>query len=102
MKSYALITGAAGGLGKAFALECAERGWDMFLTDRDSSTLEKLAEGINRLYNIHIVCKSCDLTDDSSRRELWRSEEHTSELQSHSFISYAVFCLKKKKNNTIK
>src|ERR1051326_4928289 len=23
-----------------------------------------------------------------------RSEEHTSELQSHSFISYAVFCLK--------
>src|ERR1051326_1080063 len=25
-----------------------------------------------------------------------RSEEHTSELKSHSFISYAVFCLKKK------
>ena len=25
-----------------------------------------------------------------------RSEEHTSELQSHSFTSYAVFCLKKK------
>ena len=29
-------------------------------------------------------------------KELYRSEEHTSELQSHSFISYAVFCLKKK------
>src|ERR1051326_1946144 len=28
---------------------------------------------------------------------LGRSEEHTSELQSHSFISYAVFCLKKNK-----
>src|SRR5210317_1609959 len=28
---------------------------------------------------------------------LIRSEEHTSELQSHSEISYAVFCLKKKK-----
>ena len=27
-----------------------------------------------------------------------RSEEHTSELQSHVRISYAVFCLKKKKN----
>ena len=26
-----------------------------------------------------------------------RSEEHTSELQSHVRISYAVFCLKKKK-----
>ena len=29
--------------------------------------------------------------------EEFRSEEHTSELQSHSFTSYAVFCLKKKK-----
>src|SRR3546814_4732321 len=27
----------------------------------------------------------------------WRSEEHTSELQSLMRISYAVFCLKKKK-----
>src|SRR3546814_9006197 len=30
--------------------------------------------------------------------EWWRSEEHTSELQSLMRISYAVFCLKKKKN----
>src|SRR3546814_3061349 len=29
-----------------------------------------------------------------------RSEEHTSELQSLMRISYAVFCLQKKKNNT--
>src|SRR3546814_3234367 len=31
------------------------------------------------------------------RRDLARSEEHTSELQSLMRISYAVFCLKKKK-----
>src|SRR3546814_9944490 len=31
-----------------------------------------------------------------------RSEEHTSELQSLMRISYAVFCLKKKKHNKIK
>src|SRR3546814_2251680 len=30
-----------------------------------------------------------------------RSEEHTSELQSLMRISYAVFCLKKKKKSTI-
>src|SRR3546814_1736472 len=30
-----------------------------------------------------------------------RSEEHTSELQSLMRISYAVFCLKKNKQNTI-
>ena len=32
-------------------------------------------------------------------KAITRSEEHTSELQSHSFISYAVFCLKKKKKH---
>src|SRR3546814_1630717 len=34
--------------------------------------------------------------------EFHRSEEHTSELQSLMRISYAVFCLKKKKTNTSK
>src|SRR3546814_1384694 len=32
----------------------------------------------------------------------FRSEEHTSELQSLMRISYAVFCLKNKKNNKLK
>src|SRR5213080_1804304 len=36
----------------------------------------------------------------TTRRRPKRSEEHTSELQSHSGISYAVFCLKKKKHNS--
>src|SRR3546814_5739849 len=38
----------------------------------------------------------------SGRNQRRRSEEHTSELQSLMRISYAVFCLKKKKrqNNT--
>src|SRR3546814_1357150 len=34
--------------------------------------------------------------------KLTRSEEHTSELQSLMRISYAVFCLKKKKTRTMK
>src|SRR3546814_7926503 len=33
-------------------------------------------------------------------RRIVRSEEHTSELQSLMRISYAVFCLKKKKKQT--
>src|SRR3546814_8578245 len=37
----------------------------------------------------------------TSRRRSTRSEEHTSELQSLMRISYAVFCLKKKKNKNI-
>src|SRR3546814_2903042 len=37
-----------------------------------------------------------------TRRGEGRSEEHTSELQSLMRISYAVFCLKKKKQTTLK
>src|SRR3546814_10916402 len=33
--------------------------------------------------------------------KVMRSEEHTSELQSLMRISYAVFCLKKKKKSTV-
>src|SRR3546814_9516429 len=38
------------------------------------------------------------LTADEDTYAMHRSEEHTSELQSLMRISYAVFCLKKKKN----
>src|SRR3546814_4545095 len=37
---------------------------------------------------------------DAPAERALRSEEHTSELQSLMRISYAVFCLKKKKNRT--
>src|SRR3546814_1584919 len=43
------------------------------------------------------------IEDDAVRRDFTRSEEHTSELQSLMRISYAVFCLKKKRHSlTIK
>ena len=32
-ESFVLITGAAGGLGRTFAAECAARGWHLLLTD---------------------------------------------------------------------
>src|SRR3546814_4592854 len=41
----------------------------------------------------HFVCADAGISK-------WRSEEHTSELQSLMRISYAVFCLKKKKSST--
>src|SRR3546814_8394233 len=53
----------------------------------------------------HAVYSPCDVvnSDGCPTTPLWqvkaveRSEEHTSELQSLMRISYAVFCLKKKK-----
>src|SRR3546814_7326953 len=46
--------------------------------------------------------RGCAFTPSSRRpeQESWRSEEHTSELQSLMRISYAVFCLKQKKTHT--
>src|SRR3546814_2203032 len=41
-------------------------------------------------------------TPDANEKLQERSEEHTSELQSLMRISYAVFCLKKKKQTTKK
>src|SRR3546814_1297407 len=43
------------------------------------------------------VHKSWEILEQAATQEDWRSEEHTSELQSLMRISYAVFCLKKKK-----
>ena len=52
---------------------------------------ERDIEGVP-LVNGGRIVKTSPMGDET----LTRSEEHTSELQSHSFISYAVFCLKKK------
>src|SRR3546814_6557977 len=41
-----------------------------------------------------------DFVIERPKTRAQRSEEHTSELQSLMRISYAVFCLKKKKTNT--
>src|SRR3546814_409766 len=50
-----------------------------------------------RAYAGLIMIAGCFAIDDSA---MPRSEEHTSELQSLMRISYAVFCLKKKKVHT--
>lgn len=76
MKSLICITGATGGLGKAFAVECAERGWDLFITDLSDLTLSQLADSLTNTYNVDVHYHSCDLTDIESRTELF---EHISE-----------------------
>src|SRR3546814_2061029 len=45
----------------------------------------------------HVPLAACVLRH---QLQAYRSEEHTSELQSLMRISYAVFCLKKKKHNS--
>lgn len=88
MKKCALITGAAGGLGKAFAAECASRGWDLFLTDLRADLLPPLAGGMRRLYGVEVHSFACDLTDPASREELWQEIER-SQCRFHFLINVA-------------
>ena len=67
-----LITGASGGLGKAFAVEAASRGWSLFLTDVQIEPLETLASGLRRTYGVPVRVSTCDLTDPVSRAALFQ------------------------------
>src|SRR3546814_3727340 len=66
--------------------------------------------GVNfALFSAHATKVELCLFDEQGRREIerielpeYRSEEHTSELQSLMRISYAVFCLKKNTPNNYK
>ncbi len=71
MKSMVCITGATGGLGKAFSVECASRGLDLFLTDISEAALCRLSGSLTNTYNINVHYYSCDLTDADSRTELF-------------------------------
>jgi hypothetical protein len=71
MHSMYMITGATGGLGKAFAAECAARGWDLFLTDVSEDRLAMLARALERAHGVEVRFKAADLTDAASREELF-------------------------------
>jgi len=62
---YTLITGAAGGLGRAFAAECASRGYDLLLTDMNAAGLETVRRGLLRQYTVCVHTKTCDITRDA-------------------------------------
>src|SRR3546814_9216032 len=67
---------------------------DKPLNELDKQTLLYVAD--------HPACGPSDVARflGVANTTISRSEEHTSELQSLMRISYAVFCLKKKTNNT--
>ena len=53
--------------------------------------------GARAAYQVGVLKAIAEMLPDDAHNPFDRSEEHTSELQSHWYISYAVFCLKKKK-----
>jgi short-subunit dehydrogenase len=61
-----LITGAAGGLGRSLAIECARRGYALFLTDINAIGLERIQAGLTRQFSVSVTGIACDLTDEHS------------------------------------
>src|SRR3546814_7565926 len=111
-----VLTGGAGGIGALVARELLSRGADLTVVDRVDSlpfrasyikgdlgseagiaaVAKQLAERpVDLLINLAGIQHFGPLGAQA------RSEEHTSELQSLMRISYAVFCLKKKKYKKI-
>jgi len=58
---WALITGATGGLGRAFAQGLAQRGYNLVLTARKTEALEALAAELVASHGIAVATESCDL-----------------------------------------
>jgi uncharacterized protein len=70
MKPYVFITGAAGGLGSAFALDCARRGYDLVLSDYHPE-VENLACYLMAKFDVEVQFFICDLTSPQARNELY-------------------------------
>src|SRR3546814_6252619 len=70
-----------------------------YVYDEGSPDLRVNFQGIvQEKTNVYSVPRTDYQVFYSYRHRSYRSEEHTSELQSLMRISYAVFCLKKKKH----
>src|SRR3546814_7140489 len=98
----ALVTGSSRGIGYAAARALGLQGATVVLNGRSASTLEPAATAL-REQGVKVHTAPFDILEiDQSIAAVdavLRSEEHTSELQSLMRISYAVFCLKKKKHH---
>jgi short-subunit dehydrogenase len=58
----ALITGASAGIGAEFALQLAEKGYDLILVARREDRLKQLSEIINSKYGVTAIPLSADLS----------------------------------------
>lgn len=69
-KKYALITGATGGLGKAFVYEAAKEGYSLLLTGRSEEKLRSLKAEIEKEYSNGVFVYAADLSSEDSRKEM--------------------------------
>src|ERR1051326_345585 len=91
-----LVIGGTRGTGLLIARLLCQRGQRVRVLARDPKRATSLFDSSVEIVGGDLTKPETLVPAIRGARHLIRSEEHTSELQSHSFISYAVFCLKKK------
>ena len=76
--SYALITGAAKGIGSAIAVEMAEKGYNLLLVDIDAAGLERTKNKINDKQSVGVHTLPLDLSFSDSAKKIkeWSSLYH--------------------------
>lgn len=71
MSNFTFISGATGGIGKAFSVSSAKRGYNLFITGRSSEKLDKLKEELLSINSeIEIYTCPCDLTSKEDRDKM--------------------------------
>jgi len=70
MKPTAIITGATGGLGEAFAQQLAQRDYDLLLTGRNTARLQQIKQAIEAQYNTQVQIVTADLTINRDLQKL--------------------------------
>ena len=69
--SYALITGASKGIGRAIAIELAKKNYNLLLTARSSDLLQQVADEIQKLYHVQVYILALDLSENNSPQKIY-------------------------------
>ena len=72
---WVLITGASGGLGKAFSRRFAGEGRKLVLVARSEDVLLEEAADLTNLYGVEVLVLPCDLGDAAARADLFAEIE---------------------------
>lgn len=96
-RPLACITGASAGLGKVFAEQLAERGFDLLLVARDEARLRALGDALSLQYGITATAHVADLSRDDGMRGL--AENLSKQERLMVLVNNAGFGTKGKFNN---